>query len=447
MRNNLTEVSHTGELIPELAESWEPSDNAVTWTFKLRKGVEFHNGKTLDAGDVVASINHHRGPDSKSAASGIVDSIADIKTDGKDTVVFTMKEANADYPFILSDFHLVILPAKDGKVDWKSGTGTGGYVLQEFEPGVRTLLKRNPNYWKEGRAHFDETEVLSIPDVNARTNAIVTGEVDIIDRPELKTVHLLQRKPNINIKETSGNLHYSIPMLTEIPPFDNNDVRMALKYAIDRKAMLKTILRDHGYLGNDHPIGRNQRYFASELPQREYDPDKARFHLKKAGLSSLKVDLHAADAAFLGGVDTAILYKAHSVKAGIEIRVIRVPNDGYWANTWMKVPWCLSYWSGRATEDWMFSTAYAKDANWNESHWNHDRFNELLKSARGELDQAKRRAMYVEMQRIVRDEGGEVIPIFGNYVFIMTDKVKHGPLASDWDLDGIRAMERWWFKS
>ncbi|MFQ5770240.1 MAG: hypothetical protein ACE5HX_06870 [bacterium] len=162
-------------------------------------------------------------------------------------------------------------------------------------------------------------------------------------------------------------------------------------------------------------------------------------------MSSLKVDLHAADAAFLGAVDTAILYSEHAAKAGIEMRVVRVPSDGYWSNVWMKVPWCMSYWSGRATEDWMFSTAYAKDAAWNESHWNHDRFNELLKSARGELDQTKRRNMYVEMQRIVRDEGGEVIPMFSNYVFAIADKVKHGLLASDWDLDGIRAMERWWY--
>ena len=97
LRNNLTEVSSTGELIPELAESWEATPDAVTWTFKLRSGVEFHNGKTMDADDVVASINHHRGEDSTSAAKAILDPIAEIRADGTDTVVFTMQEGNADF--------------------------------------------------------------------------------------------------------------------------------------------------------------------------------------------------------------------------------------------------------------------------------------------------------------------------------------------------------------
>ncbi len=93
LRNHLAEVSNTNKLAPELAESWEASEDAVTWTFKLRNGVEFHNGKTLDADDVVASFNHHRGDESTSAAKALVESIADIKADGKDTVVVTLTGA------------------------------------------------------------------------------------------------------------------------------------------------------------------------------------------------------------------------------------------------------------------------------------------------------------------------------------------------------------------
>jgi hypothetical protein len=137
-RNNLTEISNTGELIGELAEGWNVSDDATVWTFKLRKGVEFHNGKTLDANDVVESLNHHRGEE--------------IKTDGTDTVVVTLEAGNADFSYIVSDYHLVIMPAKDGGgIDWESGVGTGAFALTSFEPGVRATMKRNPNYWKEGR--------------------------------------------------------------------------------------------------------------------------------------------------------------------------------------------------------------------------------------------------------------------------------------------------------
>jgi peptide/nickel transport system substrate-binding protein len=348
---------------------------------------------------------------------------------------------------MLSDYHLTIVPGeKDGKIKATAGIGAGAYVLESYEPGVNAKMKRHRNYWRSDYGHFDEVETLTIADVAARTNALVTGEVDVIDRLDIKTLHLLKRNKKVSIKETSGTAHYSIPMRTDTPPFDNNDVRLALKYAVDREALLQNVLRGHGALGNDHPIGLSNRYHA-DLPQRKYDPDKAKFHLKKAGLSSLKVDLSAADAAFGGAVDAAVLYKEHAAKANININVIREPNDGYWSNVWMKKPWGMCYWGGRPTEDWMFSTAYAEGAKWNDSFWSHEKFNKLLQTARSELDDAKRREMYFELQRIVSDEGGVLIPMFNNYVFATSDKIGHGKMAANWTLDGNRGMERWWFKS
>ena len=130
LRNCLTEIDRQNDLIGELAESWDASDDAVVWTFKIRKGVEFHNGKTLDSTDVVESLNHHRGEDSKSAAKGIIAPIADVKADGKDTVVFTSSGDSADFPYLMSDYHLGIRPAKPGGgIDWESGVGTGSYAL------------------------------------------------------------------------------------------------------------------------------------------------------------------------------------------------------------------------------------------------------------------------------------------------------------------------------
>ncbi len=445
VHNHVAELGSSGDLEPEAAESWEASDDAVTWTFKVRKGVEFHNGKTLDADDIVASVNHHRGEESKSAAKPLLVQLKDIKADGKDTVVVELEGGNADFPFVISDYHIAILPSQEGKVDWESGVGLGGYTVEKFEPGVRADFKRNPNYWKEGRAHFDSVELLSITDVAARTNALTTGEVDVMDRCDIKTLNLLQRNTNVKVEETTGTAHYSIPMRTDTPPFDNNDVRLALKYALDRDALLQTVLRGHGAIGNDHPISTANRYHASELPQKNFDPDKAQFHLKQAGLTELTVPLHAADAAFGGAVDAAVLYQEHAGRAGITIDVVREPNDGYWSNVWMAKPWCMCYWGGRPTEDWMFSTAYAEGASWNDTFWKHDKFNKLLVEARAELDEAKRREMYVEMQTIVSDEGGVVIPLFNNYVFAMSTKVEHGPMQGNWDLDGGKFIERWWF--
>ena len=235
MNNYLTEVNNAGTLIPELATSWEASADASSWTFQLRQGASFHDGRDITAKDVIASIDHHRGEESQSAVKPLVEPINDIKADGDHTVIFELNSGNADFPFIMSDYHFPILPAnEDGTLDWQSGVGSGAYVLKKLDPGVRADLVRNPNYWKADRAHFDEVEMLVIADPASRTNALVSGEVDAIDKVDLKTVHLLERAPGIHLHQVTGTLHYTFAMHTDVAPFDNNDVRLALKYAINR---------------------------------------------------------------------------------------------------------------------------------------------------------------------------------------------------------------------
>ncbi|MCV3243948.1 peptide/nickel transport system substrate-binding protein [Mesorhizobium robiniae] len=440
----LADINAEGELVGELAVQWEPSSDAKTWNFKLRKDVVFHNGKTLDADDVVASINHHRGDQSQSGAKGIVDAIEDIRADGPHIVVIKLKEGNADFPFMMEDYTLAILPQKDGKVD-VSGVGCGGYQLDGIDFGVKAIAKRFENYWKPNSAWFDSVETLAIHDTVARTNALTTGQIHAMDRCDLKTVRLLERDRRVEIASVAGTQHYTLPMLVDVAPFDNVDVRLALKCSIDRQQLLDTVLYGHGQLGNDHPIAPGTRDFAVDLPQRQYDPDKAKFHLSKAGLSSLSVDLSASDAAFAGAVDSAVIYQQNAQKSGISINVVREPADGYWENVWLKKPWCLSYWGGRPTADWMFSQFYAAGVSLNETRWKNPRFNKLLVAARPELDVKKRAEMYTEMQAICRDDGGSVIPLFANYVNAVSRKIGHGKIGSSRDLDGFRCAERWWF--
>ncbi|MFO1089525.1 MAG: ABC transporter substrate-binding protein [Hyphomicrobiales bacterium] len=443
LRSSLTEVNQKGDIVGDVAEHFEPADGGKKWVFKLRKGVEFHDGKSLDADDVVASFNHHRTEGSKSAAKSLLKPVADIKADGKDTVVFVLSEGNADFPYIASDYHIPVLPAKDGKADWQSGNGTGPYVMGAFEPGVRGQAKRFANY--HGKTWFDEVEILSIVDVTARSNALAAGDVHYIDRVDPKTADMMKRNPSTKIQETSGFAHYVAPMDVRVAPFDNNDVRLALKYAIDRQEIVDKVLMGHGSVGYDNPIAAGVPFHADPKVKHTYDPDKAKAHLKKAGVSNLKIDLSAADAAFAGAVDAAQLMQEQAKKAGIEINVVKEANDGYWDNVWMKKPWCLSYWSGRPTPDLMFTTAYAADAAWNETFWKNDRFNELLLQARSELDHKKRAAMYAEMQNIVAEEGGTMVLMFYNYLNAHAKTVAHGEVAKNWDVDGMKLTQRWWF--
>ena len=235
-------------------------------------------------------------------------------------------------------------------------------------------------------------------------------------------------------------------MQIDQPPFTNHDVRQALRHAVNRQEILDKVLNGGGSLGNDIPIARSDVYYNPNIPQRPYDPEKSKCLLKKSGMSDLKVTLHTSEALWAGALDAALLYSEHAKAAGIELTVKKVPSDGYWSHTWRKVPWSASYWNAGPTADHILTRAYGADAPWNETKWRHPRFNELLEAARGELDFDKAREMYWEMQQIIHDEGSTVIPVFANELYAYSDKLAHGTIASDWEMDGYHLLERWWYK-
>ena len=443
----LTEISASGELIGELAESWEASADAKTWTFNLRKGVKFHNGKSFGADDVIESLNMHTAEGAKSAAKPIVAAISEMKKLGEHQVQFVLEAGNADFPFLMSDYHILMFPAGMVEQAIAKGIGTGLYRVVSFDPGVRCVLTRVDSHYKDGRAGwFNDIEAIAINDSSARMNALMTGQVDAVSKVDYKTEPLMRANPNVNIFEMTGNMQYTFPMLTNQAPFDDINVRKALKYSLNRQEMVDKILQGHGATGNDHPIGPANQYLAKDIPQLEMDIDKAKFHLKAAGLTELNLDMSVSDAAFNGAVDAGQLYQASAKAAGININVVQEPSDGYWSNVWLKKGWCACYWSGRVTEDWMFSTSWATGVPWNDSHWENARFQELLLSARGELDSDKRREQYGEMQMLASAEGGVIIPMFANFVDAASSKLAHGPdIGNVWMMDSSRLTERWWF--
>ncbi|WP_172297928.1 ABC transporter substrate-binding protein [Pseudoruegeria sp. HB172150] len=442
----LTEVGADGALKGELAESWESSSDAKTWTFNLRQGVTFHNGKPFGADDVIESLKMHVGEGVKSAAQPIVAAIAEMNKITDHQVQFVLAEGNADFPYLLADYHLLMYPA--GQIDEAiaNGIGTGLYKVESFDPGVRFVGTRVDSHYKDGESGwFDTVELIAINDITARMNALLTGQVDVINDIDFKTESLLKANPMTEIFEVTGNQQFTFPMLTDVSPFDDNNIRNAIKYAVNRQEMVDKILLGHGGVGNDSPIGPANQYYYSDMEQTAYDPDKAKFYLKEAGLDSIDVDLSVSNAAFTGATDAAQLYQASAKAAGININLIQEPADGYWSNVWLKKPWCACYWSGRATEDLMFSTAYATGAPWNDTHFENERFMELMSAGRTEFDSDKRREIYYEMQQIVHDDGGAVIPMFANFVGAKTNKVMNsGSIGNVYKVDNGRVAERWW---
>ena len=435
-----------GTAQPWLAESWEASADAKKWSFKIRKGVTFSNGKTLTAEDAAATLRRHSDEDAKSGALGIIKAIGqNFHADG-DNLVIELETGNADLPYLLSDYHLVIQP-NGGIDDPLAAIGTGPYTLEVNEPGVRHKLVRRDDHWKSDWAYYDSMEILVINDATARTAALTGGKVHTINRVAPKTVHLLKRVPTVKINNVSGAGHYVFINHIDTPPFDNVDLRLAMKYAIDRQAMVDTILRGFGTVGNDFPINAAYALFPDSIPQRPFDTDKAAFHYKKSGHDGTPIVLRTSNAAFDGAEDAAVLFQQTCEAAGIPLEIKREPSDGYWSNVWNVKPFCVSYWSGRPTQDQMYTVAYHSDAAWNDTRWKRPEFDKMMVEARAELDATRRKEIYTDMALMLRDQGGLMVPMFNDFIDASTTKLEGQLTDPASPISDSKIMLRSWLAS
>lgn len=437
--NCLTEMGEGNRLVGELAESWESSQGGRRQLFALRKGVSFHNGRAMTAADVVWSINLHRGADSKSAAKVLLDPVTDVRADGNN-VIFETAEVYADLPYVLSDQHLIIVPANT--TDFNVGVGTGPYVVQRYVPGQRIAGTRNPNYWKQGRAHVAECELLAVGDTTARMSALQSGEIQMMERVDTRTAGLLERVPGIQVLRSSTGAYRPFMMLCDNAPYNNADLRMALKLAIDREDLLKRVFRGYGRVGNDHPIGNADPFHATDIAQRTYDPEQARSLYRRSGHSG-PLMLSFSDVAFAEAPDAATVFKEHASRAGINIELVREPNDGYWNNVWRKKPFCAAAWGGRPTAGIMLATAFKAGATFNDSNWNSPEFDAALAQARAELNDQKRRELYSRCQRLINTTGGCINPIFADVLDGARANVR-GFFPGNYAMSGMRVVERVW---
>jgi len=441
--NGIVEWGEDGKPKPELAASWEAKIGATEWIFNLRKGVKFSDGKEFTADDAVYSINLHRG-ESKSGGAGSMKGISDVKKLDKYQIQITLSAGDADFPYVLTDYHVLMVP--DGFKDWSKPIGTGSMVLEKFDPGVRCSLKKGGDYWKEGRGHLDAAEITVITDSTARLNALISGQLDAINRVDHKAVALLAKAPKTEIVRAPGGWHTVMAMQIDKAPYNNPDLRLALKYATDREQILKSLFSGYGSVGNDHPIPPNDPYFNKDLPQRKHDPERAAFHFKKAGVAE-PVLLQASDAAFNGAVDMGALFQASGNKAGVKVDLKKEPADGFWDNVWLKGAFVESYWAGRAAATQMLSVCYGASAPWNETHWKNDKFEKLLADARSETDEAKRKTYIWDMQAMLHDEGGAIIPAFRDWLDAHHDNVGGHTPHGGFDMDNGLILDKAFIKA
>jgi peptide/nickel transport system substrate-binding protein len=430
--NGLVEAAPSGRLTGELAESFGTPDGGRHWVFDLRRGVSFHDGRPLTSADVVATLEHQRR--GTSAAAALLSGVGSVRADGPSRVVITMERPDAEFPWRLAEPQLVILAAEDGRIDPDSPNGTGGYILEKFEPGQCALFRRNPDYWKANAAHVEQLELITLPDPAQRQHAVMLGDVDVIDEVDPRTVALLSRVPNVDLLETPAARLCTFPMRLDTAPFDNPDLRLALKYAVDRGELVSRALLGHGLPGDDAPFGGGGA-------ARDADPDRAAWHYRASGHGG-PLRLAVSEAAFPGAVEAARLISGAARVAGIEVAVDVLPRARYWTGVWNRTGWCAGSWRARQRTA-LAAACFGQASPWDEATWRSGAsavpFDALVAEARCTEDEARRDGLYDMAGELVRTEGGTLLPMRANAIHAHSRALAHDGSAD------AKLAERWWF--
>jgi len=408
--NGLTVLDQQMSPQMSLATAFDTND-AITWSVKLRNDIIFHDGGPFTSADVVYSLTRHNDPQTASKAASVAQQIEEVKAVGPHEVVIRLVSANADLPAILGTAHFLIV--RDGTTDFSKANGTGPFKCAEFEPGLRSIGVRNENYWKPGQPYLDEVELFTIPDEAARVNALLAGDVDLINPVNARSVTRILNSGHATVQEAPTSAFTNLVMRDELSPMQNPDFSLAMKYLMDRETIHQVGFRGFGTIANDHPVAPGHRYHFGGLPQRPYDLDKAKYYLEKSGMAGRTIPLVASEAS-TGSVEIAQLMQLSAQQIGLKLDIKRVSADGYWSNHWMKHPLHFGSVSARPTVDLIFSLFYKSDAAWNQSQWKNDQLDQLLVAARGETDEVKRKQMYADMQILIHEECGTAIPQFNS---------------------------------
>ncbi len=431
--NRLVRPGASGEPSPDLAVSWSANDSATEWTFKLREGIKFHDGSDFDAGDVVALLNRIKDPELDSPVASVLAIMESVEAVDSSTVRVSLSSPHADFPMLIMDYRIRMTPEGSGDTIGKTGIGTGPFILETLDPEGTTVLRANPDYW-EGPPGIETVEIISIPDSQARVQALLSGQIDMLRHISAQEKALFENNPKFKLQQVAtGDWGASIAFRTDTEPFTDARVRKALRIATDRQAMLDLVLGPGGGVVTcDHPVWTGDQYRAPfDCPQQI---DEAKRLLAEAGYpDGIEIDVVTSGVRPLW-IDMVQVYKQQVAQAGIKVNLVKAPADGYWTDVWLKEPAATTSW-GQRPADQILNEAYRGGADWNETYWNRPDFDEKLDRARQELDLEKRTALFHDLQRILYEEGGSFIPFHLQQVVVTSARVSDLEPVFD---DGVR---------
>lgn len=417
---SLVVFNNNFEVSPMLAESFLPSADGTEWTFNLRRGIKFHDGADLTSADVVYTYKRLLDPATSSPGADELSVIKpeNIVADGPHKVIFKTEKPIAQLPLLLASKYASIV--RDGSTAdalKKNSNGTGPYKIVDFKADApRSVLRKNNEYWQAGKPAAPCLELSGVQDPITRAATIQNGEADILIAADAATLPQLKADPNIELLEAKGALLMSMVMMVDQPPFDNPKVREALKLVVDRPAMVQLVTLGFGVPGNDNTVPPTSP-LAIRTDPLPADTAKAKALLTEAGHGEgLTVDLWTGATDLVPGMLAMVqAYKEMAARAGITVNVQTAPSNSFWDDVYLKQPFVTSYWYTRHPVSSM-SLAFRKDAQYNETHWRRDDFDKLLDEAATTLDPAKSADLYKQAQRIIMNEGGQIVPVFASLV-------------------------------
>jgi peptide/nickel transport system substrate-binding protein len=404
------------------------AEKATQYLIRIRDGIEFHNGKTLTADDVVYSIR--RLTNKKlglfgTAAFAAVDPQRIRKLDRRTVRVF-LRRPDATLIDAFCQYFNNIVPEGYSPTSGRGKgplrfVGTGAFKVKEFVPGRRSVHVRNENYWREGQPYFDEVHIINFGDETARVNALLGGQIHAAGDVPFAQVPIIKRRKDLKIYEAPSAAWNPLTMRVDQPPFTDVRVRQAFRLLANRPQMVAQALGGHGRVANDVFSPFDLCYAGDEFPQRRYDPERARSLLRQAGQEGLTIDLQTT-AADSGMVEVAQIFAQNAKAAGVTVNVKVLDGATFYGDQYLKWTFATDFWG---TRNYLAQCALAtlKDATYNETHFDNPRYEALYRQALGTVDLKKRCALIKEMQRIDYEQGGLIIPWFKNQVSAYSAKI------------------------
>ena len=388
---------------PGLALEWNPNADATEYEVKLRPDVTFHNGKTFTAQDVVYSIGL-MGKETSFALPFVSNiNLRDLKAIDDTTVKIPLKGPDADLASNFTYYNTWIV--QDGETDFTKPVGTGPFKFESFTPGKQSVFTKNPDYWVTGKPYVDSLKIVAISDTTARLNALLSGEIEGMGFLPAAQAKAHKATGDITVLDAPSLQAFMFYMDTTKPPFDDNNVRLAMRLIADRQALIDGALGGFGSIANDI-VGKGLPFYDDSLPQRVQDIEQAKSLLKKAGQENLTVQLFTSQI-ITGFVEAATLLAEQAKAAGVTIKLKQVPPDSYYNPSllYLKMPFAETQWPISALK-FFYLQALASDAPYNETHWQSSSWSGLLRQAIAELDKTKAQELWNEVQKIQYDQGG-----------------------------------------